>query len=250
MFARVLPEQKLRIVQALTGSGEVVAMTGDGVNDVPPIRAAHIGIAMGRGTDAARAAADMIITDDNFATIVRAIRRGRAIYENVQRFALFLLSANAGEVLVYTAAIVGGMSAPLTVLQVLLVNLLTDGPPAIALGLDPPGPGVMRGRRDHAQKVCSIRSAAGLSSPAARPERRRLRRLRSETHPDTRWDRRWRSRRSSFLSSCLSSPYGATSRSSGPAETTRCTQRSCFRRPFKRWSLRSARSQLASTWSA
>ena len=143
VFARVLPEQKLRIVQALTGSGEVVAMTGDGVNDVPPIRAAHIGIAMGRGTDAARAAADMIITDDNFATIVRAIRRGRAIYDNVQRFALFLLSANAGEVLVYTTAIVAGMSAPLTVLQVLLVNLLTDGPPAVALGLDPPGPGVM-----------------------------------------------------------------------------------------------------------
>jgi Ca2+-transporting ATPase len=146
VFARVLPEQKLRIVQALTAAGEIVAMTGDGVNDVPSIRAAHIGIAMGRGTDAARAAADMILTDDNFATIVRAIRRGRAIYDNVQRFAFFLLSANAGEVLVYTAAIVAGMSAPLTVLQVLLVNLLTDGPPAVALGLDPPGRDVMSRR--------------------------------------------------------------------------------------------------------
>jgi Ca2+-transporting ATPase len=143
VFARVLPEQKLRIVRALTKSGEIVAMTGDGVNDVPAIRAAHIGIAMGRGTDAAQAAADMILTDDNFATIVRAIRRGRGIYDNVLHFSLFLLSANAGEVLVYTAAIVLGMSAPLTVLQVLLVNLLTDGLPAVALGLDPVDRGVM-----------------------------------------------------------------------------------------------------------
>lgn len=144
VFARVLPEHKLRIVRALRQAGEVVAMTGDGVNDVPSIRAADIGIAMGRGTDAARAAADMILTDDNFTTIVRAIRRGRAIYDNVLRFTLFLLSANLGEVLVYSAAIALGMSAPLTVVQILLVNLLTDGPPAVALGLDPPDRGVMR----------------------------------------------------------------------------------------------------------
>ena len=152
VFARAVPEHKLRIVRALTASGEIVAMTGDGVNDVPPIRAAHIGIAMGRGTDAAHAAADMILTDDNFATIVRAIRGGRGIYDNVLRFALFLLSANAGEVLVYTAAIVLGMSAPLTVVQVLVVNLLTDGLPAVALGLDPPDRGVMsRPPRPHGE---------------------------------------------------------------------------------------------------
>ena len=172
VFARVLPEQKLKIVRALTAAGEIVAMTGDGVNDVPPIRAAHVGIAMGRGTDAARAAADMILTDDNFATIVRAIRSGRGIYDNVLRFALFLLSANAGEVLVYAAAIGFGMSAPLTVLQILLVNLLTDGPPAVALGLDPPGRGVMsRPPRPRAEGVIEpIRSrlvVAGAVTGAA-----------------------------------------------------------------------------------
>ncbi len=144
VYARVVPQHKVRIVQALVDRGDVVAMTGDGVNDVPALRAAHIGIAMGRGTDAAAAAADMILTDDNYETIVHAIRRGRAIHDNIQHFLLFLLSANAGEVLVFAVAVTLGLSAPLTVAQILLVNLLTDGLPAVALGVDPPHPGVMR----------------------------------------------------------------------------------------------------------
>jgi Ca2+-transporting ATPase len=139
VYARVVPEHKLRIIEALRRDGEVVAMTGDGVNDVPALEAADIGVAMGgRGTDAARSAADMILTDDDYSTIVRAIRRGRAIYENVLRFVHFLLAANAGEVLVFALAVSLGLQAPLTVVQILLVNLLTDGLPAVALAVDPP----------------------------------------------------------------------------------------------------------------
>jgi len=145
VYARVVPEHKVRIVDALTRDGEVVAMTGDGVNDVPALEAAHIGVAMGRrGTDAAKAAADMVLADDDYSTIVRAIGRGRSIYDNVLRFVQFLVSANAGEVIVFALAIALGMSAPLTVVQILVVNLLTDGLPAVALGVDPPDRGVMR----------------------------------------------------------------------------------------------------------
>ena len=144
VFARVTPAHKVRIVAALQRRGEVVAMTGDGLNDVPALEAAHIGVAMGiRGTDAARDAADMVLADDDYSTIVAAIRRGRSIYDNVLRFVHFLLAANAGEVLVFTLAIAIGLPAPLTVAQILLVNLLTDGPPAVAIGADPPRPGVM-----------------------------------------------------------------------------------------------------------
>jgi P-type Ca2+ transporter type 2C len=145
VYARVAPEHKVRIVDALTRDGQVVAMTGDGVNDVPALEAAHIGVAMGRrGTDAAKAAADMVLADDDYSTIVRAIRRGRSIYDNLLRFVQFLLAANAGEVIVFALAIALGLSAPLTVVQILLVNLLTDGLPAVALGVDPPERGVMR----------------------------------------------------------------------------------------------------------
>ena len=144
VYARIVPEEKLRLVQALAKRGHVVAMTGDGVNDVPALRAAHIGIAMGRGTDAAAAAGDMILTDDNYATIVHAIRRGRAIRDNIEHFLLFLLSANTGEVLLFALAVPLGLSAPLTVPQILIVNLLTDGLPAVALGVDPPEAGAMR----------------------------------------------------------------------------------------------------------
>jgi Ca2+-transporting ATPase len=145
VVARVEPVHKLRIVEALQRRGEVVAMTGDGVNDVPALAAAHIGVAMGRrGSDAAVEAADMVLTDDDYSTIVVAIEHGRGLYDNILRFLLFLLSANAGEVLVFVLAVPAGLAAPLSVLQILVVNLLTDGPPAIALGIDPPGPDVMR----------------------------------------------------------------------------------------------------------
>jgi Ca2+-transporting ATPase len=145
VFARVVPRHKVRILDALRRRGEVTAMTGDGVNDVPALEAADIGVAMGaRGTDAARAAADLILTDDDYSTIVAAIRRGRSIYENVIRFVHFLLAANAGEVMVFALAIALGLDAPLTVVQILLVNLLTDGLPAVALAVDPPERDVMR----------------------------------------------------------------------------------------------------------
>ena len=144
VFARVVPEHKVRIVEALKRDGEIAAMTGDGVNDVPALKAAHIGVAMGRrGTDAASEAADMVLTDDDYSTIVRAIRQGRAIHENIVRFAHFLFAGNAGEVLAFALAVVLGLGAPLTVLQILLVNLLLDGLPAAALGVDPPEKTVM-----------------------------------------------------------------------------------------------------------
>ena len=145
VFARVVPEHKVRIVEALKRDGEIAAMTGDGVNDVPALKAAHIGVAMGRrGTDAASEAADMVLTDDDYSTIVGAIRQGRAIYDNIVRFAHFLFAGNAGEVLAFALAVLLGLGAPLTVLQILLVNLLLDGLPAAALGVDPPERGVMR----------------------------------------------------------------------------------------------------------
>ena len=144
VFARVVPEHKVRIVEALKSDGEIVAMTGDGVNDVPALKAAHIGVAMGRrGTDAASEAADMVLTDDDYSTIVRAIRQGRAIHDNIVRFAHFLFAGNAGEVLAFALAVLLGLGAPLTVLQILLVNLLLDGLPAAALGVDPPERTVM-----------------------------------------------------------------------------------------------------------
>jgi P-type Ca2+ transporter type 2C len=145
VFARVAPEHKQRIVDALRADGEIVAMTGDGINDIPGLASADIGVAMGRGgTDAAAQAADMVLTDDDYGTIVAAIRVGRAVYDDILRFTQFLVAGNLGEVLVFAVAIVLGYPAPLAVLQILLVNLLTDGMPAVALGFDPPEPGVMR----------------------------------------------------------------------------------------------------------
>jgi Ca2+-transporting ATPase len=138
VFARVTPEHKLRLVEALQRDGQVVAVTGDGINDTPALRRADVGVAMGRsGTEAAREAADVVLTDDDFATIVAAIREGRRIADNVRNFVAFLLSANLGEVVLFGVAVLSGMGAPMTVVQVLTVNLLTDGLPAVALAGDP-----------------------------------------------------------------------------------------------------------------
>jgi Ca2+-transporting ATPase len=145
VFARVTAEQKLRIVGAFKRRGHVVAMTGDGVNDAPALREAHIGVAMGKdGTDVAREAADMVIADDNFATIVEAVREGRAIWRNIQKFIFFLLSSNAGLlVAVFWVSFFTDLN-PLTPLMILWINLVTNGLPALALGVDPPDPTQMR----------------------------------------------------------------------------------------------------------
>jgi Ca2+-transporting ATPase len=138
VLARVVPEHKSRVVAALQEGEEVVAMTGDGVNDIPALAAADIGVAMGRGgSDAAIDAAELVLTDNSFPTLVAAIEGGRRVYANVVRFVNFLLAANAGEVLLFALAVLPGLGAPLTVAQILLVNLLTDGLPAVALGVDP-----------------------------------------------------------------------------------------------------------------
>jgi magnesium-transporting ATPase (P-type) len=156
IYARVAPEHKLRIVDALQADGAIVAMTGDGVNDAPALRSADIGVAMGvAGTDVTKEAADMILADDNFATIIAAIREGRGIFANIRKFLRFLLSSNVGEVLtmflgVMLAAGLGledtgeAVAVPLLAAQILWINLLTDTAPALAMGVDPPPGDVMR----------------------------------------------------------------------------------------------------------
>jgi Ca2+-transporting ATPase len=143
--ARVTPAEKLRLVERLQEAGEVVAVTGDGVNDAPALRKANVGVSMGRGgTEAAREASDLVLTDDDFSTIVAAIREGRTIADNVRKFVAFLLSANFGEVLLFGVVVMAGLGAPMTVVQVLTVNVLTDGLPAVALAQDPPSASVMQ----------------------------------------------------------------------------------------------------------
>jgi Ca2+-transporting ATPase len=176
VYARVAPEHKLRIVRALNANGEIAAMTGDGVNDAPALKAADIGVAMGvTGTDVAKGAADMILTDDNFASIVAAVEEGRSIFANIQRFLLYLLSSNIGEVLVMFLGVVlagtiglvsdqgSALVVPLLATQILWINLLTDAGPALALGVEPADHDVMlRPPRDPRQRVIGKRMWADI----------------------------------------------------------------------------------------
>ncbi|WP_261717516.1 HAD-IC family P-type ATPase [Streptomyces sp. FZ201] len=165
VFARVAPEHKVTIVRALSGRGHIVAMTGDGVNDAAALKAAHIGVAMGRtGTDVAKEAAAVVLTDDDFSTIVRAVREGRAIYDNIVKFVRFQLSTNVGAILTLLGATLAGLPAPLTAAQLLWINIIMDGPPAMALAVDPARDDVMRKPpRDPAERILNRRRLLAIT---------------------------------------------------------------------------------------
>lgn len=160
VYARVSPEHKIHVVDAFTKAGRIVAMTGDGVNDAPALKKAHIGIAMGiTGTDVSKEASAMILQDDNFATIVRAVKEGRAIFSNIRKYLVFLLSGNLGTVIAMLIALLAGFPLPLAAVQILFVNMILDGIPAIALGVEPPEPDIMRrGPRNPKESIFDFHS--------------------------------------------------------------------------------------------
>jgi Ca2+-transporting ATPase len=164
VFARVSPEHKMRIVDALQANNEVVAMTGDGVNDAPAIKRADIGVAMGiTGTDVAKETADMVLTDDNYASIVAAVEQGRIIYSNIRKFVFFLLSSNIAEILIIFLATLAGLPAPLTAIQLLWLNLITDGAPALALAVEKGDPDIMQDKpRDKSEPIVNRSMTWGL----------------------------------------------------------------------------------------
>ena len=160
IFARVAPEHKLRVVGALQELGQIVAVTGDGVNDAPALKKADIGVAMGlAGTDVAKEAADMILTDDNFASIVSAVEEGRAVYANIRKFAMYVFNSNMAEAVPFVLMLFsrGAIPLPLTVMQVLAIDLGTDMVPAIGLGVEPPEAGVMeRPPRSRTERLLTV----------------------------------------------------------------------------------------------